>query len=209
MANEVTYTQSVFNKSRDDKFILVLSLPEALQKISSKFQRDETRIIPSSLQFSVYGSIVPAIEIPEVNVRYAGQTLATSSHSRNVYEPNRVNFTVDNRFNNYWVIYTWLSLLNNDLESIYDAQNLTSPVVVGDRRAPNSNPNMEYRSNISIFALDEYNKRTVEFLYTNAFPISLGGINYNYRAGNEIESFFIYSFSQLIVKPLQSDIENL
>jgi hypothetical protein len=209
MANAVTYTQSVFNKSRKDKFLLSISLPPALLKIKSKFERDEDKVMPDALQFSVYGSVVPQIEIPPVNIRYAGQTLAASSHSRPVYEPNTVGFTVDNRFNNYWVIYTWLNLLNGDTEGIYDTKGLTQPIAGGDRRRPEYVPNMEYRSNISIYALDEYNKRTVEFVYTDAFPISLGGIQYSYRDAGEIESSFTYSYSQLIVKPIPPELENL
>lgn len=198
MANDVSYIQSPFNKSRKDKFLMVLTIPIVLRQISSKFERSENTIMPDTLQFSIYGSIVPSIKIPEVNVKYAGQNLAVSSHAREIYQPNTVNFTIDNRFNNYWVIYSWLNLLNHDKEGIYDR----------DDRLPTS-PKLDYRSNITVYALDEYNKRIVEFLYTDAFPTSLGGINYNYRDSGELESEFTYSYSQLIVKPVDSSIESL
>lgn len=189
---------------------MVLTLPVGLKKISVKFERSESTVMPDALQFSVYGSVVPTIDIPPVNVRYAGQTLAASSHSRNVFDPNTVNFTVDNRFNNYWVIYRWLDLLNNDETGAYDEDGLIDPASFKGRTVTKSAiPNMEYRSDISIFALDEYNKRTMEFRYTNAFPISLAGINYSYRDPEEIESSFTYSYSQFIVKPVSSNIENL
>jgi hypothetical protein len=202
MANAVTYTQSPFNKSRKDKFIMVFSLPKALYKIVSKFERTENKIMPDTLQFSVYGNIVPNVSIPAIETRYAGQTLSHSSHSREPYEPNRVNFTIDNRFNNYWVIYSWLSLLNDDEKGVYDVNDITEPVVGLPRSINGQNPNMEYRSDILIYGLDEYNKRIVEFKYTNAFPTNLGGINYNYRDSGEIESEFTYNFSQLLVKPI-------
>jgi hypothetical protein len=203
MSNAVTYTQSPFNKSRKDKFLLVLNLPAALRNISSKFERSENTIIPDALQFSVYGSIVPEISIPNANVRYAGQTLAQSSHSREPYTPLTVNFTIDNRFNNYWVIYSWLNLLNNDETSIYDEKQLTIPTK--DRF---NVPNYQYRTTLSIFALDEYNKRVVEFIYKNAFPTNMGGISYSYRDADEIETSFTFEYSQLIIKPV-TDIENL
>jgi hypothetical protein len=209
MANEISYIQSPFNKSRKDKFLIVLNLPSALKQISSKFERSESTIQPDTLQFSVYGSVVPSLDIPPVNVRYAGQTMAVSTHSRQPYEPNTVRFTVDNRFNNYWVIYRWLNLLNDDKEGVYDHTDLTSSIAGGDRTKLKALPNMEYRSDISIFALDEYNKRIIEFLYTNAFPINLGGIEYSYRDSGEIESSFTYSYSQLIVKPVPPGIESL
>lgn len=199
MSNAVTYTQSPFNKSRKDKFLLVFSLPKALLKISKNIERTDTTILPDTLQFSVFGNIVPDISIPAINTRYAGQTLAHSSHSREPYEPNRVNFTVDNRFNNYWVIYSWLNLLNDDKTGVYDPDQLAESIRGANRVGQ---PNMEYRTDISIFGLDEYNKKIVEFVYTNAFPTNLGGINYSYRDGSEIESEFTYSYSQLIVRPV-------
>jgi len=195
MANLVPYTQSPFNKARKDKFLMVLNFPKGLKDISKKINRENTTIIPDALQFSVFGAVVPEIEVPAINVRYGGQTLATSSHSREPYPPVKVDFTVDNRFNNYYVIYKWLDVLNSSKTSIYDADNLTDPTKTSSGGADN----LLYRSNISIFALDEYDKRVVEFIYTNAFPISLGGINFNNRDASEIESSFTFSYSQLQV----------
>ena len=56
-----TINQSQFNKSRLDKFLLVLNLPPALKEISDQYigARNNTKVIENSLQFSVYGSIVP------------------------------------------------------------------------------------------------------------------------------------------------------
>ena len=195
MANLVPYTQSPFNKARKDKFIMVLNFPQGLKDISKKINRGNTTIIPDSLQFSVFGAVVPEVEVPVVNVRYAGQTLAASSHSREPYPPVTVNFTVDNRFNNYFVIYKWLDVLNSAKTSIFDSENLTDPT----KTSSGGNDYMLYRANLSIFALDEYDKRVIEFLYTNAFPISLGGLTFNNRDAGEVEASFTFSYSQLQV----------
>ena len=198
MANDVTYIQSPFNKSRKDKFLMVLTLPRVLREMTSKYERSEHSIMLDTLQFSVFGAITPTIEIPAINTRYSGQTLAHSSHSRTTYEPNTVSFTIDNRFNNYWVIYKWLDLLNKDTTGGYDSDGRTT-----------KGPNLDYRANISVFALDEYNKKVAEFVYTDCFPTALGGIEYNYRNGEEIESSFTYSYSQFIIRPVLSDVESL
>lgn len=195
MANLEPYVQSPFNKSRKDKFLLVLNFPDGLKKISRKTSRDNSTILPDSLQFSVYGAVVPDIEVPVINIRYAGQTLAASSHSRDPFPPVTVNFTVDNRFNNYWTIYKWLDVLNDSKRSIFDKDNLMDPV----KTQSANRDNLLYRANLSIFALDEYDKRVVEFLYTDAFPISLGGITFNNRDSGEVETSFTFSYSQLHV----------
>ena len=51
----------------------------------------------------------------------------------------------------------------------------------------------DYQANFTIFGLNEYNKKTVEFTYTRAFPISLAEISYNYRDPGEIECEFSFS----------------
>ena len=191
MSNEITYVQSPLNKSRKDKFLMVINIPPALREISSKYVRSTNTIIPESLQFSIYGHIVPDIEVPSVVTPFAGQSLLHSSHARKPFQPNSVKFTVDNRFNNYWFIYKWLKLLNDDTIGVYDIENRTS-----------NTSNLEYRCDISIFGLDEYNKRTIEFKYIQSFPISLGGIEYDYRNPDEMESSFTYDYSQLHVEPL-------
>lgn len=201
------YTQSPFNKTRKDKFAMVIDIPQALKKIASKFERTPQTIIPDTLQFSVFGTVVPDITVPAVQSKYAGQTLSHTSHAREPYAPITVNFTVDNRFNNYWVIYTWLNLLNNDAVGIYDNNNLTTPTKTLINSGANSSY-FQYKTAISIFGLDEYNKRVVEFKYTDAFPSTLGGIAYSYRDSDELESSMTLNYSQLIVTPI-TDIESI
>jgi hypothetical protein len=196
MANLVNYAQSPFNKTRKDKFLLVLNFPDGLKDISKKITRSNESILPDTIQFSVYGAIVPDVEVPVLNVRYTGQTLAASSHARPPYPACTVNFTVDNRFNNYWTIYKWLDLLTSSEDGIVDKDN----ILVKNNRTDL----MKYAANISIFALDEYDKRTVEFVYTNAFPTSLGGINFNNRDASEIETTFTFNYSRLLVSLVET-----
>jgi hypothetical protein len=211
MPNNTAYMQSPFNKSRKDKFLFVLNLPDSLKNVASKFKSGEQGINPDSLQFSIYGAVVPNVDVAEIQTRYAGQTLQHSSNSRSPYPPLTINFTVDNRFYNYWVLYSWLNLLNNDSTSTFDVNNLTTDGVPLARIAKDqglSPTQLLYRSDISIFALDEYDKRTIEFRYTQAFPTELGGIEFNYRDGSEIDTTFSFAYSQFIAN-LVENVDNL
>jgi hypothetical protein len=92
-------------------------------------------------------------------------------------------------------------MLNNSTNGIYDSKNLTTPT----RSITNNGANSsfyQYKSTISIFGLDEYDKRVIEFKYTDAFPSSVGGINYSYRDAGEVESSFTLNYSQLLILPL-------
>ncbi len=208
MANSKQYNQSPFNKLRKDRFLLVLSLPDSLKKINSKFTRDEDSINLNTMQFSVYGATIPEIVIPQVDILYGGQTYAQSSFHRPLWEPVTVSFTVDNRMNNYWVIYSWLNILNDAETGIYDPKNLANRSPELKNIKPDIESIAEYSTDISLFLLDEYDKRVVEFVFKKAFPTSLGGMNLNYRTSDEIETSFTFAYSQFIVK-LVENVDNL
>lgn len=180
------YQQSVLNKSRVDKFKLVFQLPNALKKINKQADRANSTIIQDSMQFSIFGTVVPAITVPALEIRYSGNTLYNSTHSKNSYPPVTVRFTIDNEYNNYWVIYKWLNLLHDEYTGTFDADNLITNDVFKD-----------YQSDITVYGLDEFDNKRIQFTYTKAFPTDLGGIDYNYRASDEIESSFTFVYSQL------------
>ncbi len=60
-------------------------------------------------------------------------------------------------------------------------------------------PTTQYQTDISLYALDEFDKEIVKFTYKKAFPVSLGEINWNYRTDAEVETTFEFAFSQLLV----------
>jgi len=182
--------QSIYNKARKDKFLFVLTLPIAMRDISytSTQSRDTDTVLPRTLQFSVYGAVVPSITVDSGEIRYSGQAVKFSAHSRPAYPNVNVNFTVDNRFNNYWVIWKWLDIMNDDNEAIFYA----------DKEIGRDTSMFEqYQGTATLYALDEYNKKTVQFDYFGVLPVSLGQIDYNYRTAEEIETTFEFSFSKL------------
>jgi hypothetical protein len=185
--------QSVLNRSSKDKFLLVLNLPLLLRKQT----KTNSNISMTPLQISVRGTVVPAIRVPANEVRFAGQAYNVSSHARPNYEPLTVNFIVDNKFLNYWNLWYWLNSLNTARGSTYTGSNNRGLTI--DEKAEQGNL-LEYQSNLSIFSLNEYNQRTVEFIYYNAFITELGSINYNYEDSNIIETTATFQFSQLDMK---------
>jgi hypothetical protein len=186
------FQQSTLNKSRSDKFIMVFNIPPALRSINKHVLRSTNTIQKDSIQFSIFGTVVPELTVPAIELRYSGSTLYNSSHARNPYPPLNVDFTVDSQYNNYWVIYQWLNLLHDQKTGLFDNRNLIEDSAFKD-----------YQTDISVFGLDEFNKRKIEFIYTKAFPTTLGDIKYNYREADEITSSFTFVFSQLHTKLLE------
>ena len=188
--------QSLLNKSSKDKFILVLNLPYALR---TKSKTDPTLDL-ESLQMSIFGTVLPSITIPPIEMRFMGQAANYSSHSRPNYPPLSVNFVVDNDYTNYFLLWKWLSLLNDPRESKYNG---TTSKTRTREELFESGINNEYQTNLSILALDEYNKPAVEIIYYYSFITNLGGINYSYREGETIESTVEFQFSQLDIVKLK------
>jgi hypothetical protein len=187
--------QSVLNVPSNDKFLLVLNLPTILKQ---RAQTDST-ISLEPLEVKVYGTIVPSIIVPSTEVRFGGQSHHVSSYSRPAYPPLDVNFVIDNGFKNYWLLWKWLSILNDPLGSYYSGTPLDAQPY---KTLIQSGSIAEYCTTFSIFGLDEYNNQIIEFIYYNAFITNLGPINYNYRDTNYIESTVQFQFSQLDINLL-------
>lgn len=187
-------TQSYLNKARQDKFLLVFDVPPILKEIVRRDERSNKTIIPDSVQFSVFGSMVPEITVKGVETRYAGSNLYQSSFSKDSYPPVNVKFIVDSMYNNYYTIYSWLNLLHDQETGTYNKRQL-QPV--------DKNFN-DYQTNITIYGLDEFKKKRISFTYTKAFPTTLDTITYNQKsdAGEEIESGFTFLYSQMHVELL-------
>lgn len=180
--------QSIFNKARSDKFVLTLVLPKCLRDKEKSLGnvRSEDFIKLDSLQFSVYGSVVPKNIIPQQDVRYAGGNVYVSGHSKPSYDPVTVNFTIDNRFNNYWVINKWINMMRDETTGIFVPKAEPKDVGVG-----------LYSSDFILTAKDEFNKDVIQWIYKSAFPVSLGEITFSDRDSKEIETSFEFIFRSI------------
>ena len=184
--------QSVLNRSSKDRFILVLNLPSVLR---NRLPTDELLNL-DPLQISIYGTVVPPIQIPANEVRFGGQSYNVSSYARPNYPPLPVNFIVDNKFRNYWVLWRWLQIMNDPQTSLYTGTSLKQE---SWKNRLQSGIVTEYQTNFSVIGLNEYNQHTIEFVFKNAFITNLGGINYEYNDTDFVKSTAEFQFSQLDV----------
>lgn len=184
--------QSVLNRTSKDKFLLVLNLPQVLKKQS--LENDLIKIDP--LQISIFGTVVPTIQVSPNEARFGGQSYNVSSHTRPNYSPLTVSFIIDNKFTNYWVLWKWLSVLNDPKQSLYTG---TDPKLETWKDRLQTGFLTEYQTNFSVIGLNEYNQKSIEFTYYNGFITNLGGITYDYNDPEIIKSTAEFQFSQLDV----------
>lgn len=174
-----TDQQSVLNWSRKDKFRLVMDLPACLRPLENKEACKGLDL--KRLQMAVWGSVIPESTVPKIDASFGGHSFAFTSNSRPAYTSNTVNFTVDNRLKNYYLLRMWLDLQNNAATGL------------------GSNNNSDFRVNLSIYLLDEYDKEIAEFIYTNAFITGIGGINVSSRDATEMESTFTFDYNEFLM----------
>ena len=90
--------QAPLNKNRQDKFILILNLPEGIKNIVDNIIRNTNRLDANSLEISIAGAVTPTISVPEKTISYGAQTIKVSSHARPAYESLNIDFKIDNEF---------------------------------------------------------------------------------------------------------------
>lgn len=210
MTENVNISQSFLNKSRKDKFLLVLNLPKAFTKVYSDLTIRE-------MQISIYGSPVPSVSIPSTEASYFGQQLKVTGQSRASYGPLNVSFTVDNEFKNYWTLWKWLDLINdsklsgmNDYFDKYQEIKIQDPITKQQsieviNKDLGESLYFDYMTHLTVYGLDEYNNKKIKFTYYNAFITDLAEISYNYRDAEELESSASFAFSQLHAQLLSED----
>ena len=192
--------QTPLNKSRKDKYILILDLPIALKNKFNKSTQENFKIDP--LQLSIYGSPVPSVNIPAIDMGFGGQVYKTSTFSRPAYDPLTINFVIDNGYKNYWTIWSWLNLLNDFKKST------ATPHTLGENSIQVKNPMSDYTSTFTIYGMDEYNNKIISFKYTNAFPTQLSEISFSNQDPTEINSSAVFVFNQLQVD-LEKDVNRV
>ncbi len=192
--------QAPLNKARKDKFILVVTIPNILKGLNVRTEKKDLFINLDALQFSVYNITIPKVMVPEHNVHIYQQNYNITSYDRPAYPPVTINFAVDNEYKNYWVLWKWLQMLNEPLDATY----------AGDRVFPNGAPKTipeqyNYQTDITAFALDEYNKMKAKFQFKYAFITSLGELVHNYRDPSETDCYFDFAFNQLDITLLDGE----
>jgi hypothetical protein len=163
-------TQSVLNTARNDKFIMVITKPLCMKDIIVPLQTltDKDTANMDSFQFSIMNIPLPEFEINTENLHYAGGNLQISSHSRPPMADMNVSAIVNNKYTNWWFVYKWMNMIHDHYFGVpdKDSQYITDSNITFLPK--------DYIANITVYALDEYNKHVMRWDYINCFPCKIG-----------------------------------
>ena len=167
-----------------------------MKNIHTKYIRlsQQVGISKDSVDFSLIGVNIPAITTKSENIQYAGASVNVSSHTRSPYDPITIHFKIDNGYTNYLTIYEWLNFIYDGMAGYFDPKNLASDHSIN-----------AYQTNISVIALDNYQKPVIQWIFTHAYPSNLSAIEYNYQTSDELECSATFEFAQMIVRHIALD----
>ena len=206
--------QSILNKASSDKFQLIITVPEVLKQFNSNNVRSPNFISADSLQFSCIDATIPAQSVKKIDVAYATQKMPVTSYARDAQPEVSVNFTVDNNYNNYHFIWTWLDGLNHCKEAVPTNDYYSIRSQPGFRTRMSWDPNsdephqievkdskythsfFDYQTTMRLIAMREYNEPIAEFLYTHAFVTELGELKFESKATSQLSCSFKFAFMQ-------------
>ena len=183
--------QAPLNKNRQDKFILVLNLPEGIKNIVDNIVRNTNRLDANSLEISIAGAVTPTISVPEKTVPYGAQTIKVSSHARPSYESLE--------FKNYWAIYKWLDIINDIKTGNFNEDDIIKYKLPKELMSVSQQLPV-YASNLTVYGLDEYENRKIQWDYIGAFPTKLAEIQWDYTNEAEITSSATFEFTKIEAK---------
>lgn len=184
--------QPVLNKVRKDKFTLVLDLPKILKGYADNINPNNKGA--DSIQFTVFGSPVPEISVPEIKIPFGGQNYFTSSNSRPAYPPLALKFFIDNQYINYGILWKWLNHFNDWRDSVSEMSEIKNPL---SKPLITSNPTGDYVSSFTLFAKDEYNNNIASFTYYDAMLVKLSGLEFSHQDPDEIIGTATFVYNQL------------
>lgn len=205
-----TFEQSHLNKTLQDKFRIVITTPKVLRPLNSHSTRSNSTVDVDTFQISNIGVNIPPSMIKATQLPFRGQTPQLTSWGRDALSNIKINYKIDNRFNNYFYLWKWHSMINNPLSGLPsesltdDSIDVKENVKMGDikvdyKKVVTSKNYSDYLTNITIFGKDEYNVDVVKFDYINCLPVSVGDFSYNFQQTGQIESNFEFVCSQFNV----------
>lgn len=187
--------ESVLNRARDDSFLMVLDLPCFIKNLNLGAKEANSKYPLDRLEMAVFKANIPTVSAPSKSVPFGGGGVLRTPGTRiDEYTPLDVQFVIDSRYRNYNLLHKWITKLpdtgDGDLSEVPKPDNI--------------------KATFALYALDEYKRPVVRFLFEDAFPTSLGGFDLNTRnQGDDIIGSITFDFNRFSVKLIDPESNNI
>lgn len=188
---DLPITNSRLNKTPIDKWILFFRVPDAMRQLVNDSKTGKANINTDAVQMTIKSVRVPDVRVKAISQRFGADNLHISSHSRDPYELFSINFDITNDFSNWSTFYEWMNLILDEKLAIPDKHNK-----INEQNIFKSD---SYWTNLGLLGCDEYNNVKIQFTFTQAFPTTVKGFQFDYTTDTKISSGADFAFSQMHV----------
>lgn len=143
--------------------VLDKSAPSNFQLVIPKLPSETTIDAAEELTLNIFGTIIPGLNLDIIEGNWQGAVISFDS-GRMTFEPWTFEFVVDSNFNNWKVLYRWITIINNN-KDIHGA--LPS----------------EYTVDATLRITDNFLNEILRIHFTNCWPNLLGEITLTTREG--------------------------
>ena len=117
------------------------------------------------LTLNIHGTVIPSMTLTNTEMHWMGGKYDFAIPPI-VFEPWYTNFTVDSNFKNWFILYEWMTTINNNKDH-YD-------------RKPD-----DYWINASLIVTNNFEQHVMTLKIENLFPTMLGEITLSSREGEQ------------------------
>lgn len=138
-----------------------------------------------SFTLNIYGTVVPSVTLATTEMPWQGG-VAVMAMPPVTFEPWFVNFAVDSNFDNWLIMYEWITFISNNKDR-YD-------------RTPRN-----YWVDASLKLNDNRGGGVLYIDFKNLFPTLLNEVAMSYREGSvNLESGITFNYTRYEVRKIQS-----
>ena len=138
------------------------------------------------LTLNIHGTVIPAISLGTEEGNWQGGVVPRAVSSL-TYEPWYVNFTVDSNWCNWWMLYKWITLID-------------------DGNTHYGMPTTDYFADATLNIYDNSNNRVMGIKIVNIYPTNLNEVTMSQRDGQEnLDCGVNFNYTRIEVERLVID----
>ena len=133
------------------------------------------------LAINIFGAVIPGLNMDTVEQNWQGGKVQNATGML-TFEPLNIQYMVDSKFLNWYLLYKWMTFINNNKDKYID------------------NP-LDYSVDATIRIVNNFQEEAFRIFFTNVWISTLGEVTLSYREGETIlESTADFAYDRFEVR---------
>lgn len=151
--------------------------PSKFEMVFSKIPTETSILAVKELTINIFGSIIPGMTLDSLDMPFMGGKVREFSGNIE-FDPLTVMFNVDSKFRNWYILYSWITFINNNKDKFGENKRL-------------------YATDATIRIMDNFENTVLRINFKNIWPNSLTEVSLSYRESESIlESMVTFQYDR-------------